>query len=70
MIGGKIHMNEEWMKEEITLTKAELMQICRDSYQNGFEDSQRIRNTKLGKQQEDQFNYDTIIHIKNKADRY
>jgi len=59
-------MNEEWMKEEITFTKAELMQICRDAYQNGFEDSQRIHNAKFGKQQEDQFNYDTIIHIKNK----
>lgn len=46
-------MNKEWMKEEITFTKAELMQICRDAYQNGFEDAQRILNIKSDKQQED-----------------
>ena len=63
-------MNEEWMKEEITFTKAELMQICRDSYQNGFEDAQRIRNMKSGKLQEDRFNYDTITYNKIISDRY
>jgi len=52
-------MDEELMNEEITLTRAELVQACRDAYQNGYTDGQRVRDWQLRKQQEDQFNYDT-----------
>jgi hypothetical protein len=54
-------MDEELMNEVITLTRAELVQACRDAYQNGYTDGQRVRDWQVRKQQEDQFNYDTKV---------
>jgi hypothetical protein len=52
-------MEEELLNEVLTLTRAELQEMCRNAYQNGYSDGQRVKDWQLRKQQEDQFNYDT-----------
>lgn len=52
-------MDEELMNEEINLTRAELIQACKDAYNNGVRDGKWLRDQELRKMREDQFDYDT-----------
>ena len=56
-------MNDKLVNDDIiVLTKEELAQACRDSYQNGFQDGQRMLKRSIEQEMDRQFNYKTITY--------